>query len=150
MVTESSRSLRQCLYLCTSKASKLSTSPRGRSRCRHFRPRSIRQHTSAYVSMRQHTRSIRQLKPAYVRVPALVEEAVVNTSVRELDAPVPTCQHTSAYVSIRQHTPAYASIAYANLMRPCPPVSKRQHTSAYVSIRQHTSAYVSIRQHTSA
>jgi hypothetical protein len=29
-----------------------------------------------------------------------------------------------------------------------PPVSIRQHTSAYVSIRQHTSAYVSIRQHT--
>jgi hypothetical protein len=38
-------------------------------------------------------------------------------------------------VSMRQHTSAY--------------VSTRQHTSAYVSVR-HTSAYVSIRQHTSA
>ena len=36
----------------------------------------------------------------------------------------------------RQHASAYVSI--------------RQHTSEYVSIRQHTSAYVSIHQHTSA
>ncbi len=81
---------------------------------------SIRQHTSAYVSIRQHT--IRQ-----------------HTSVHVIIR-----QHTSAYVSkhVSHHTSEYASI--------------RQNTSAYVSIRaegvsirQHTSAYVSIRQHTS-
>ena len=44
---------------------------------------------------------------------------------------VPLLTHIS---SIRQHTAAYGSI-------------RRQHTSAYVSIRQHTSAYVSRRQH---
>jgi hypothetical protein len=77
---------------------------------------SIRQHTSAHVSMRQHT-------SAYV-------------SIR---------QHTSAYISTRQsgcsagHTrcckgrSAAASTAY---------VSTRPHTSAYVSIRQHMSAHL--------
>jgi hypothetical protein len=76
---------------------------------------SIRQHTSAYVSIRQHS---------------------YCTKLRTF-----CTEHTSAYVSIRQHTSAYASIrqhtsAYASI---------RQHTPAYVSIRQHTSAYVSIR-----
>jgi hypothetical protein len=77
---------------------------------------SIRQqHTSAYVSIRQH------MPAAYA------------CSIR---------QHTSAYVSIRQHMPAaYAcsirqhTLAYVSICQ--------QHTpAAYVSIRQHTSAYV--------
>jgi hypothetical protein len=77
---------------------------------------SIRQHTSAYVS-------ICQLH--YQRSPLLC--------IR---------QHTSAYASIRQHMPAgYVSIrsmrqhtsAYASI---------RQHTPAYVNIRQHTPAHV--------
>ncbi len=151
---------REYLYFCTSKASKLSTwrlctSQRTlRSHCllspTAHTCRSIRQYTSAYVSI--HTSayvSIRQHTSAYV-------------SIR---------QHTSAYVSIRQRTAAYVRIRQhtAALRGHCrkavaqPPlrtprsyigacgacVSIRQHTSAYVSIRQHTSAYVSIRQHTS-
>jgi hypothetical protein len=86
----------------------------------------IRQHTSAYVSIRnKKTCALNALQqPAYV-------------SIRQhTSAYVSIHQHTSAYVSIRQHTSAYVSI--------------RQHTSAHVSIRQHTSAYVSIRQHTYA
>jgi hypothetical protein len=60
--------------------------------------------------------------------------------------------HTSAYVSRRQHMSAYVSI---RLQTSADSVHKgierqlfciRQHTSAYVSIRQHTSAHVSIRQ----
>ncbi len=74
----------------------------------------IRQRTSAYVSVRQHTGKL--LDGA--RKPAL-SNAIV--SIR---------QHTPAYASIRQHTPAFASI--------------RQHTPAYVSIRQHTPAYAVI------
>jgi hypothetical protein len=78
---------------------------------------SIRQHTSAYVSIRQHTSayvSIRQNTSAYVSMrPRLQWQGACWRALR------------SHY---RQHTSAY--------------VSTRQHTSAYVSIRQHTSAYV--------
>jgi hypothetical protein len=76
----------------------------------------LRQHTSAYVSIRQHTPEVED------------ERVACNLHVRRTSAYVSIGQHTSAYVSMRQHT-AYVSI--------------RQHT-AYVSIR-HTSAYVSIR-----
>jgi hypothetical protein len=98
---------------------------------------SVRQRTSAYVSIRQH---IRQRTSAYVSVR---QHTSCGSSAR--GSPI-TCMHTSAYVSIRQHTSAYVSIrqhtpAYASI---------RQNTPAYVSIRQHTSAYASIRQHTSA
>ncbi len=76
---------------------------------------SIRQHTSAYASIRQKMRV------------------------------TPCSKHTSAYVSIRQHTPAYTSIRQKMRITPCSKVrpayvSIRQHTSAYVSIRQHTPA----------
>jgi hypothetical protein len=90
------------------------------------RYRSIRQHTSAYVSIRASSISIRSR----------------------------CCRGTAAHVSIRQHTSAYAQAqspsaadaaevphhtsAYVS-------ISIRQHTSAHVSTRQHTSAYVSIR-----
>jgi hypothetical protein len=100
-------------------------------------------HTSAYVSIRQHT-------SAYV---SSVDAAGTRQClVQHL--------HTSAYVSIRQHTSAYVSISQLSRSGrevssvPCPAPVCRQHTSAYVSIRQHTSAYVSIqayvsiRQHT--
>ncbi len=77
---------------------------------------SIRQHTSAYVS-------ISQQRLGYV----VDDTSSTRTSIRQhTSAYVSIRQHTSAYVSIRQHTSAYVSI--------------RQHTSAYVSIRQHTSA----------
>jgi hypothetical protein len=86
------------------------------------------QHTSAYVSIRQHT-SEPQHTSAYVS----------SLSIR---------QHTSAYVSMRQSLSirqlTSAASAYVSIRQ------QPQHISAYVSIRQHTSAYVSIRRHTSA
>jgi hypothetical protein len=112
-------------------------------------------HTSAYVSIRQHTSAgggTRLSEPL-----GLNGGEAVEVGSRGQEHVVVHCQpirqHTSAYVSIRQHTSAYVSI--------------RQHTSAYVSIRMrmqvgsrgegrsrytsmHTSEYVSIRQHTHA
>jgi hypothetical protein len=82
----------------------------------------IRQHTPAYVSMRQHTGAVASPRGSCYLHP-----------------------HTPAYVSIRHHTPAYVSIRHHTSAY----VSIRQHTSAYVNIRQHTSAYA-MRQHTSA
>jgi hypothetical protein len=69
-------------------------------------------HTSAYVSIRQHTSAL------------------------------PIRQHTSAYVSIRQHTSAYvvSGSSSRKAARHCP-FRAISNTSAYVSIRQHTSAY---------
>jgi hypothetical protein len=52
-------------------------------------------HTSAYVSIRQHTHSIRP----HTSVPASPHAPSARDSIR---------QHTSAYVSIRQHASAYA------------------------------------------
>jgi hypothetical protein len=63
----------------------------------------MRQHTSAYVSIRSGYVGIRRRTSAYV-------------SIRQHTVRIR--RHTSAYVSIRQHTSAYVSI--------------RQHTSAYV------------------
>jgi hypothetical protein len=102
-------------------------------------PVSIRQHTSAYVSIR----SRRSTPPA----------------CQSIASP----KYLSAYVSIRQHTSAYAQGGPHRLHASLSPRrSTCQHTSAYVSARQHTSevpsdhsraldvpAYVSIRQHTS-
>jgi hypothetical protein len=90
------------------------------------------QHTSAYVSIRQHT-------------------SVSETSSC-LSAYASIRQHTSAYVSIRnkfmpvsirQHTPAYVSIRQRSCLQ-CGESRLSLHTPAYVSIRQHTSAYVSV------
>jgi hypothetical protein len=53
----------------------------------------VRQHTSAYVSIRQHT--------------PYSAAASLNTCVRHTSVYVSIRQHTSAYVSIRQHTSAY-------------------------------------------
>ena len=81
--------------------------------------RHLRQHTSAYVSVCQHT----------------------SYSLAMLVCSARRCSNSAAAsascVSIRQHTSAYVNIR-----------SIRQHTSVYVSIRQHTPAYVSIREHT--
>jgi hypothetical protein len=66
----------------------------------------ITHHTSAYVSIRQHTSA---------ELAGLVQ--VQPPHVRRYDPPyVSIRQHTSAYVSIRQHTPAYVSIR-AGLLR---------------------------------
>ncbi len=71
------------------------------------------QHTSAYVSIRQHR---------YIVVRAHVYRR----------------QHTSAYVSICQHMSAYVSIRQHRYIVVRAHIYRRQHTSAYVSIRQHT------------
>jgi hypothetical protein len=69
----------------------------------------IRQHTSAYVSIRRHRGAF-----------AL---AASRTPV-----------HTSAYVSVRQHTSAYRSVCSRRFAYTCAYVSIRQRTSAYVGI----------------
>jgi hypothetical protein len=116
------RLLRQYLYCCTSKASKMHTCQLDEHAVLEVNRRrqhtsayvSIRQHTSAYVSIRQHTQCSRLSCVSAVRRPR-------------------RRQHMSAYVSICQHMSAYVRIRQ-------PP----DQTSTYVSIRQHTSAYVSI------
>jgi hypothetical protein len=65
----------------------------------------IRQHTSAYVRVRQHT-------PEYVskrKKPAVRVRLHMSHIRRHTSAYASIRQHTSAYVSIRQHTPAYAT-----------------------------------------
>jgi hypothetical protein len=129
------RLLRQYVYFCTSKASKMSTCTDGCDLHEHLACEppayvSLRQHTSAYVSIRQHTSayiSIRQLTSAYV-------------SIRQhTSAHVSTRQHTSAHVSIRQHTSAYVSIPGRAA---CELQVSFGEPHIHVSIRQHTSAYL--------
>jgi len=82
----------------------------------------MRQHASAYVSIRQHKSACASIR-----------------------------QHTPAYVSVRQRTSAYGSIRQHGPPLDMPTTRKRQRAceAPYVSIRQHTSAYVSMRQHAS-
>jgi hypothetical protein len=109
----------------------------------------LRQHLAytAYVSIRQH--SIRQHTSAFVeRGPGGVQESEYASIRQHTSAYVSIRQHTSAYVSIRQHTPEYTP-AYVSKAHTCAPYSRSERDpggvqeSAYVSIRQHTSAYVS-------
>jgi hypothetical protein len=109
------------------------------------------QHTSAYVSICQHTSAC-----LYLPGPRNGGRQLVIFFLELLER-----QHTSAYVSIRQHTAAYVLRMLVSIRRhTSADVRIRQHTcsacwSAYVGIRQHTAAYVfrmlvSIRRHTSA
>ncbi len=108
---------------------------------------SIRQHTSASVSIRQHTSvSIRQ--HTSVSIPA------EGSSTPEGTAP-PIRQHTSAYASIHSATERRCT----RIRHPASAYVMRQHTSAYVSacerrrclcLSEVRAAYVSIRPHTSA
>jgi hypothetical protein len=127
---------------------------------------SIRQHTSACVSIRQHASanagvstcsdkssslhayvSIRQHTSAYVSMRQRM------LGCRHAPTKAPACTHTSAYVSIRQrmlreddaHVEVCGGWGVDMLRQKLQPARILQHTSAYVSIRQHTSAYVSIR-----
>ena len=134
----------QYLYLCTSKASKLSTShagswsewPRRMSRKHSSRcARTTCQHTSAYVSIRPHTSAFESLR-AYRGSTALVEVRAHETS--RLNWPV-TQQALRALLM--------ASNAYLRFLWKSSESTRLQYTSAYVRIRQHSSAYVSIRQH---
>jgi hypothetical protein len=115
---------------------------------------SIRQHTAAYGSIRQHTS---------------IDEGEERGSAS--DARLPSSSSRSAYVSIRQHTssdarlPSSSSrfsarynscVAYVSIrQQTAADGSRRQHmcnssvkhASAYVSTRQHMAAYGSIRKH---
>jgi hypothetical protein len=84
----------------------------------------IRQHTSAYVSIRQHTSRERKKHATSCEFRA---DARSSASIR---------QHTSAH-SIRQHTCEFRADATSS--------ASIQHTSAYVST-QHTSAYLRIQR----
>jgi hypothetical protein len=162
--------------MCTSKASKLSSS-------------TTSQHTSAYVSIRQHTyvsicvlvlvkqvkrvpaaprhhpqlASIRQHTSAYARQYMCTCTSKASKVKGEYQLPRVIIHHQPAYVSIRQHTPAYirqhmCTSKASKGSTSCPAssstistrftVSPLDAASAYVSIRQHTSAYASISQHT--
>jgi hypothetical protein len=86
---------------------------------------SIRQHTSAYVSIRTSAYvSIRQHTSAYASIRQHTSARCPFISIR---------QHTQACVSIRQHTSTYVSKV------PVTPPCICQHMSAYASICQHTS-----------
>jgi hypothetical protein len=97
----------------------------------------IREHTSAYVSIRQHTSNTSPVSIASANQP------IAYVGIR---------RHTSAYVSIPEesaHIDATRETAsettWSTLMLLPPRFCIRQHTSAYVSIHQYTSAYASIR-----
>jgi alpha-D-ribose 1-methylphosphonate 5-triphosphate synthase subunit PhnL len=118
--------------------------------CRHMC--SIRQHTSAYVSIRQaEWRSIRRVVQS--RLPAHVQHT--SAYVRQSGgASVGLCRVACRHMcSIRQHTSAYVSIRQAewrSIRRVLLIHSPADTYAVYVSIRQHTSGhtsvYVSIRQ----
>ncbi len=113
--------LRQNLYFCTSKTSKLSTFI-------HARSLSLCLSDAVLACLRQNLYFCTS------------KASKVSTCVRVLL----TCRRRLALGLLLLEEDAYVSI------RPTAYVSIRQHTSEYVSIRQHTSAYELIRQHTSA
>jgi hypothetical protein len=105
----------------------------------HYHQALRRLHTSAYVSIRQHT-----------------SETSISAKISTITRLFVDCirYHTSACVSIRQHTSTCVSIRQrtteTSISASVSTITRlfvdciRQHTSAYVSIRQHTSAYISI------
>ena len=118
---------------------------------RHTHTHSIRQHKSAYVSMRglhlslpisAHTRHMRLKRHTHTHARTHTHThihthtrthahththtQVIEDGMKMLPVRPPLIEHMSAYVSIRQNTSAYASI--------------RQHMPAYVRLRQNTSA----------
>ncbi len=66
--------------------------------------RSIRQHTLAYVSIRQHMKKIRQHTSAYVSTSKATREIEACLAASVAEHTSAELRHTSAYVSIRQHT----------------------------------------------
>jgi hypothetical protein len=101
---------------------------------------SIRQHTSAYVSIRVPLLRAGKSQRASA---SLLSSVTKNTPASVF---VSIRQHTSAYVSIRQHTSAESlGVACLECDEEYTCVSIHQHTSVYVRIRLN----VSICQHTS-
>ncbi len=89
---------------------------------------SIRQHTSAYVSIRRQTRGRGEQGSQGA--------TYLHVSIR---------QQTAEYVSIRQHTSAYVSRRGGE--RGAQGSEGATYLRTYVSIRQHTSAYVYVLAH---
>jgi hypothetical protein len=90
-------------------------------------------HTSAYVSIRQHTSAY--VAPAFASILSEASSSdFCNASLHHRHT-----SHTSASVGIRQHTCAYAGQGAQLTAAGC---------AAFVSIRQNTSANASIRQRT--
>jgi hypothetical protein len=86
------------------------------------------QHTSAYVSIRQHTHT-----SAYV--------SIRHHRLAHLGVHWQLRQHTSAYVSIRQHTSAYAYVSIRQLWRAL--AASAQESDTY-SLRMLTYAYADV------
>jgi hypothetical protein len=83
--------------------------PLWRLRLTHASASCIRQHTSAYASIRQHTLWRWRLTHASCRAAARTRGAFMRTSHRDLQlrnagSSFSIRQHKSAFVSIRQHT----------------------------------------------
>jgi hypothetical protein len=118
----------------------------------------MRQHTSAYLSICQHTSyvSIRQhtsaryiWKSAVSPVPCRAQRQYLYCTSKASNLSTCECWKMRS-ISAPKGSVFVCTLAEDTDVNLPVCVSIRQHTSAYVSIRQHTSAYVSIRQHTSA
>jgi hypothetical protein len=128
---------------------------------------SIRQHTSAYVSV-QLTAGFRNPKcPTHEPPPPApfppphspCATPPTHSPTRQFTSVAADCSHHSSRLPASKACQQLVKLSEAcqqqvKLLAPLLALAcwegVRQHTSAYVSIRQHTSAYVSIRQHTSA
>jgi hypothetical protein len=135
--------LRQYVYFCTSKASKL----------RNARTRLLGEPADS----QQHNTYIHRIRPHTCAYVSAAEIRLLGRTRRQ-----PTTQHlytqsTPAYVRIRQLTSAYVRIrqccrdtaarAYSHQQTPH---LHTQNTPAYVSTRAHTCAYVSAGENTHA
>jgi hypothetical protein len=133
----------------------------------------IRQHTSAYVSIRvrtrHHTSACDDSRSAACLVPCTqrLKSHYLYFCTSTASKLSTSAWHTAPQVSVLYFCTSKASklrtrhsafnraasrCAMKRISLPCLAASSlsSQHTSAYVSICQHTSKYVSIRQHTSA
>ena len=104
---DSPRLLRQCLYCCTSKASKLSTCLAALSNA--VSPVRLKRHDVYFCTSKASKVRTEDVGNIHVHFRVL-QHQVQHTSAYG--------QHTPAYASIRQHTPAYASIHYKCVRRP--------------------------------
>jgi hypothetical protein len=117
----------------------------------------IRQHTSAYVSIRQHTSAIRndvlRSPPAALRFPPPLPDLADAAAALEEGA-ADEEDEEEGFVESLGLVESCSTILLPRdtIVTVTCPASKllciRQHTSAYVGIRRHTSAYASIREHT--
>jgi hypothetical protein len=109
--------------------------------------RCIRQHTSAYVSTRQHIPIPKRVsrRGAAMQAAAAITGIPPRATAMFVTKSPSDCmrQHTSAYVRLRPHSSAYVSTASRRVQLLCS--SPSPPATAYVRLRPHT--YVRIRQH---